>query len=128
MVLILVSAVSPLAIYTGDPKYWETIPDIIQMYTIIKQTGLPNYQYLHNLNLVGGVFTLKISGITRLNTIWLPPRTCQLQSTEIYHTLGQHLNLVESYIMEECAFNAMYGPFMEPPIELHVTPLMMRTK
>ena len=32
-----------LAIYTGDPKYWETIPDIIEMHRLIKQTGLPNY-------------------------------------------------------------------------------------
>ena len=27
-----------------------------------------------------------------------------------------------------CAFNAMYGPFNEPPIDLYISPLMTRTK
>ena len=35
--------VSPLATYTGDPKHWDSIPDIIGMHKIIKQTDIPNY-------------------------------------------------------------------------------------
>ena len=55
--------------------------------------------------------------------------TCKLQSTEINHTSGlQNLDHIESYITEESAFNAMYGPFNEPLIDLHISPLMTRTK
>ena len=34
---------SPLEIYTGNPIYWETISEVIEMHRLIKQTGLPNY-------------------------------------------------------------------------------------
>ena len=44
-------------------------------------------------------------------------RTYELQSTETNHISGlQNLDHIESYITEEFEFNAMYGPFKEPPI------------
>ena len=68
----------------------------------------------------------------RLNTIWIPTdfdRTCELKSTETNHVSGlQNLDHIESYITEECEFNAMYGPFKQPPIRLHISPLMTRSK
>ena len=32
-----------LKLYTGQPLHWETIPDIIQVHHIVKNSGLPNY-------------------------------------------------------------------------------------
>ena len=53
----------------------------------------------------------------------------ELQSTDTNHVSGlQYLDHIENYITEECAFNAMYGPFQEPPITLHISPLMTRSK
>ena len=34
---------SPIKLYTQDPKYWETIPDIITAHKLIRQSGLPNF-------------------------------------------------------------------------------------
>ena len=33
---------SPIKLYTGDPKYWETIPDIFTAHKLLRQIGLPN--------------------------------------------------------------------------------------
>ena len=56
-------------------------------------------------------------------------RACEWRSTEINHTSAlQNLDHIKNYIAEECAFNAMYGTFNEPPIGLHISPLMTMTK
>ena len=33
----------PLRLYTGDPVYYQTIPDIISTHLMIKNSGLPNF-------------------------------------------------------------------------------------
>ena len=33
---------SPLQIYTGDPVYWENMPDLIKVHKLIQETRLPN--------------------------------------------------------------------------------------
>ena len=35
--------VSPLQLYTGDPTYYQNIPDIIRLHRIVSQSGKPNY-------------------------------------------------------------------------------------
>ena len=110
------------------------------MHKLIKQTGLPNYLEARipapsQLRPDRWRFHLKnfwVKQIVDAIQYGFPldfDRSCQLQSTDTNHTSGlQHLDHIESYIMEQCALNAMYGPFKEPPIELHVSPLMSRTK
>ena len=34
---------SPLRLFTGDPTYWEQIPDIISARKLIRASGLPNF-------------------------------------------------------------------------------------
>ena len=34
---------SPIKLFTGDPTYWETIPDIITAHKMIRHPGLPNF-------------------------------------------------------------------------------------
>ena len=110
------------------------------MHQIIKQTGLPNYLGAHipipsQLRPDRWRFHLKNfwdKQIVDLIQHGFPldfDRTCELQSTETNHTSGlQNLDHIENYITEECAFNAMYGPFKGPSIELHIYPLMTRSK
>ena len=110
------------------------------MHRLIKQTSLPNYlgariPVLSQRRPDRWRFHLKQfwdKQIVDLIQYGFPldfDRTCQLQSTEINHTSAlQNLDHIESYITEQCAFNAMNGPFKEPPIELHISPSMTRSK
>ena len=34
---------SPIMLFTGDPTYWQTLPDIITAHKMIRQSGLPNF-------------------------------------------------------------------------------------
>ena len=34
---------SLIKFFTGEPTYWENIPDIIQAHCLIRQSGLPNF-------------------------------------------------------------------------------------
>ena len=34
---------TPLTVYEGPPKMWQSCPDIIQAHKIMKETGLPNF-------------------------------------------------------------------------------------
>ena len=46
-----------------------------------------------------------------------------LISTEANHASGhEYGNDIEQYLREEVAFNAMYGPFQEKPINMHISP------
>ena len=131
---------SPLAVYTGDHKHWDFELDIIQMHHIIKQTGLPNFLGARipvpsQLRPDRWRFHLKFfwdSQLVDLIQYGFPldfDRTRELQSADTNHVSGlQHLDHIENYVTEECAFNAMYGPFQEPPIALHISPLMTRSK
>ena len=56
-------------------------------------------------------------------------RSRPLISTEVNHASGQEYgNDIEQYLREEVAFNAMYGPFQEKPINMHISPMMTREK
>ena len=39
---------SPIKLFTGDPTYWENIPDIITAHKLIRQSGIPNFLGLQN--------------------------------------------------------------------------------
>ena len=110
------------------------------MHKIITQTGLPNYLGARipvpsQLRPARWRFHLEKfwdKQIVDLIQYGFPldfDRNCELQSTEINHTSGlQNVDHIEKYITEECAFNAMYGPFKEPPIELHISPFNDKVK
>ena len=56
-------------------------------------------------------------------------RSRPLVFTEVNHASGHEYGSdIESYLKEEVAFNAMYGPFQEKPINMHISPMMTRKK
>ena len=50
-------------------------------------------------------------------------RNCLLLSTEDNHTSTQQF-LEDTYLDNEVTYNATYDPFMEKPINMHISPLM----
>ena len=56
-------------------------------------------------------------------------RSCPLVSTEVSHASSHEYGSdIETYLKEEVAFNAMYGPFQEKPINMHISSMMIREK
>ena len=56
-------------------------------------------------------------------------RSCALSSSEDNHTSAQQFSKdVGIYLDNEVSYNAMYGPFNEKPIKMHISPLMTRDK
>ena len=131
---------SPLRIYTGDPTYYESIPDIIKLHHLVRSSSTPNYLKCR----IPLQTQLNIKNWRKyLSQYWdkqLPDlleygfpldfdRSRILQSTEINHTSAlQHPQEVSRYIDEELQFSAIYGPFEQKPFALHVSPLMTREK
>ena len=56
-------------------------------------------------------------------------RSCVLSSSEDNHSSAQQFSKdVGVYLENEVSYNAMYGPFNENPIKMHISPLMTRDK
>ena len=56
-------------------------------------------------------------------------RSRPLISAEVNHVSGHEYGSdIEKYLKEEVSFNAMYGPFQEKPINMHISPMMTREK
>ena len=56
-------------------------------------------------------------------------RKCELHSTDENHASGQDYAYdIECYIQEELKHGAMFGPFDQKPITLHIYPFMTREK
>ena len=56
-------------------------------------------------------------------------RTCPLLSTDKNHSSAEQFPRdIQLYLDNEVVYNAMYGPFTEKPIDMHISPLMTREK
>ena len=134
------SPTSPLWIYTRKPVYWETITDLIKAHKLIRDSGLPNFHKCHILVQSG----LNIGAWrTHLRDYWdsqicdslkyyFPlgfDRSCPLLSREVNHSSpDRYSQFVNEYLAEELQFKAILGPFPMKPIQIHVSPLMIRDK
>ena len=131
---------TPIKLYEGGTTNNQPIIDIIQLHNIVRQSNCPNFlgcripvqtqlkptawrQYLqdywdHQLpDLIEYGFPIDFD------------RSRPLISTEVNHASGNDYgNDIEQYLREEVAFNAIYGPFQEKPIHMHISPMMTREK
>ena len=56
-------------------------------------------------------------------------RSRPLTSTEVNHVSSHDYgNHIDNYLKEEVTFNAMYDPFQDKPIPMHISPMMTREK
>ena len=131
---------SPLKIYTGDPIYWDTIPDLIKAHKLIRQSGLPNFlkcripvQSGLNINAwrshLQGYWDSQICDLLQYGFPLDFDRSLNLLSSEVNYTSAfTSFESVQEYLTEELKFQAILGPFHNKPIPLHVSPLMVRNK
>ena len=129
-----------LQVYKGPQIQWKSLPDIWQANKLIRETKVPNF------------LNCRIPVKTQLNPdkwrsyltqYWdqqLPDliqygfpldfnRNCNLVSTYVNHTSAiEHEQHIDQYIAEELKYGALYGPFDDTPIPVHVSPLMTRAK
>ena len=129
-----------LKLYTGDPVYYEQIPDIISTYFMIKESGLPNFlqgciPVTSNLNIDRWRFHLLDYWDQQLLDLleygfpidfdW----NSALTSTFVNHISAlQNVDHVAKYLTEEFQHEAIMGPFIKPPFPIHISPLMTRDK
>ena len=131
---------SPIKLFTGDPTYWETIPDIITAHKMIRHSVLPNFLGLRipvNTQLKVEAWRHHLKDYWDQQLIDLIQygfpldfdRNCVLGETMDNHASAkEHASHVDKYIQEELKFGAMIGPFNEKPCTLHISPFMTRDK
>ena len=129
-----------LHIYKGPAIQWKSLPDIWQANKLIRESKVPNF------------LNCRIPVKTQLNPdnwrlylthYWdqqLPDliqygfpldfnRNSNHVSTHVNHTSAiEHEQHIDQYIAEELKYGALYGPFEDTPIPVHVSPLMTRAK
>ena len=130
----------PLKLYTGDPVYYETIPDIIKTHRTVRNSGYPNFLKCRiplSSNLKIENWRLYLAEywdqqIVDLLQYGFPldfDRQCQLISTKVNHASAiQNSDHVKQYLQEELTHKAILGPFTQPPFSIHASPLMVRDK
>ena len=130
----------PLQLYTGDPVYHQTIPDIISTHFMIRNSGLPNFQIKCRVPVTSKLNVDRWR--SHLVDYWdqqLPDlleygfpidfdRDFPLMSTLVNHTSALQNSPHVSNYLKELQHKAIMGPFIEPPFPIHVSPLMTRDK
>ena len=127
-------------LYQGPERYWGIVPDLIQAHKMVISSGLPNFLSCHIL--VQGPLKPEVWQ-SYLHDYWdqqLPDpiefgfpldftRMYPLQSTMDNHiSANDHVTEVEKYFSTALQHRALLGPFSEPPLPIHVSPLMTRPK
>ena len=132
--------VSPLRLYTGDPTYYQNIPDIICLQKIVSQSGKPNYLGCRipvnsQLNIpawrkhLNAYWDQQILDLLEFGFPLDFDRNIQLQSTENNHKSAIHFkDQVNKYIQEELSYKAICSPVDNKPIDCHISPIMTREK
>ena len=131
---------SPITLFTGDPTYWEQIPDIITAHKLIRQSGVPNFFGLRipvSTQLKVEAWRHHLTGYSDQQLIDLIQygfpldfdRDAILGETLDNHTsANDYASHVTKYIQGELQFGAMICPFDEKPCTLHISPFMTRDK
>ena len=129
-----------LVLYKGGPVHWDSIPDDLQAYQFIKKTGKPNFLSARipvrsHLNIdkwrehLTQYWDEQLVDLLQYGFPLDASRDGEFISTEVNHASAlQNLHHVQSYLDEELKFNAILGPFHRKPIQLHISPLMVRDK
>ena len=122
-------------VYQGPPTNNASVSDILELHSKIRHSRPPNF--LGCRILIKGQLNPHVWR-EYLSDYWdkqLPDlidygfpidfdRTCPLLYTDKNHSSAQQFSRdIELYLDNEVAYNAMYGPFTEKPINMHISPL-----
>ena len=127
-------------VYEGPPTNNVPITDILELHSKIRQSQLPNFLgccipvkgQLHAhvwRKYLSDYWDKQLSDLIDFGFPIDFDRTCPLLSTDNNHSSAQQFPRdIEVYLNNELAYNAMYGPFTQKPIPIHISPLMTREK
>ena len=127
---------STIKLFTGDPTYYDKIPDIIETHRLVRQSGVPNFLGLripiptqlkvHRWRYyLRDYFEQQLPDLIEFGFPLDFNRMYVMGQTLDNHTsANEYPDQVHKYIQEEMNHDAMSGPFDIPPFELHVSPFM----
>ena len=129
---------APIYVYRGEPKVWDTVPDVLIAHTLIRRTDIPNFLGLRipvntELNVhswrkhLVDYFDQQLPDLIEFGFPLDFDRSRNLQSTIVNHASARlYPDHVDRYIQEEIGFQAMLGPLDSQPFDIHISPLMTR--
>ena len=131
---------SPLKLYAGPQVTWNEIPDIFQAHTLVKASNLPNYMgcripVTSGLNIskwrhyLAGYWDKQLYDLLEYGFPLDFDRKCPLNSVEENHTsANDNASHISKFLEEELQYQAILGPFDNKPIDMHISPLLVRDK
>ena len=129
---------STIKLFTGEPTYYDKIPDIIQTHRLVRQSGVPNFLGLRipiptQLKVdpwryyLRDYFDQQLPDLIKFGFPLDFDRAGTLgQTLDNHASANEYPYQVHKYIQEEISHNAMLGPFGIPPFNLHISPFMTR--
>ena len=131
---------SSLKLYAGPPVTWNELPDIFQTHTLVKASKLPNYMGCHipvnsGLNIpkwrhyLANYWDQQLCDLLEYGFPLDFDRECPLNSVEENHTsANDNTGHISKFLQEELQYQAILGPFNNKPIDMHISPLLVRDK
>ena len=131
---------SPLKLYAGSPVIWNELPDILQAHTLVKASKLPNYMGCRipvnsGLNIpkwrhyLANYWDQQLCDLLEHGFPLDFDRECPLNSVEQNHTsANDNTGHISKFLEEELQYQAILGPFPNKPIDMHISPLLVRDK
>ena len=131
---------SALKLYAGPPVTWDEVPDIFQAHTLVKASNLPNYMSCRipvnsGLNIpkwryyLANYWDKQLCDLLEYGFPLDFDRKCPLNSVEENHTsANENASHISKFLEEELQYQAILGPFDNKPIDMYVSPLLVRDK
>ena len=131
---------SSLKLYVGPPVTWNELPDILQTHTLVKASKLPNCMGCRipvNLGLnipkwrhyLANYWDQQLCDLLEYGFPLDFDRDCPLNSVEENQTsANDNTGHIAKFLQEELQYQAILGPFNNKPIDMHISPLLVRDK
>ena len=131
---------SSLQLYKGPPVNWDNAPDILQTHKLVKDSKLPNYLGCRipvdsGLNIkkwrhyLANYWDQQLCDLLEYGFSLDFDRKCFLNSVEQNHTsANENISHIAKFFEEELEHEAILGPFSDKPIDMHISPLLVRDK
>ena len=131
---------SVLKTYTGEVVKWDDTPHILQAHQLIRDSKLPNFLYCRipvqpGLNIkawrhyLSNYWDQQLCDLLEFGFPLDFDRSCKLNSIEENHTsANENMEDISQFLQEEMQYQAILGPFDSKPINLHISPLLVRDK
>ena len=131
---------SSLQLYKGPPVNWDNALDILQAHKLVKDNKLSSYLGCRipvdsGLNIkkwrhyLANYWDQQLCDLLEYEFPLDFDRKCFLYSVEQNHTsANENTSHTAKFLEEELEHEAILGPFSDKPIDMHISPLLIRDK